>query len=185
MAVGCLSEGTYSTTLFCIPSQQLESGGDFEHLDGMKIYAFVADTTDYTPLNYDDALNGILTNKVDGTTLTSIAEGVEAMSFYSYYYEIEEDDDDDDDDDEEVEHPYEDGEKVVVLLEGLELVIENQEEVMLLAVDTVNEAYAYTNYTLGISIETTYVNISFRPWKSDSFSQGKWWFVIPETGDED
>lgn len=60
-----------------------------------------------------------------------------------------------------------------------------QEEVMFVAVDTKNEIYAYTNYTVGLNLATTYISIPFRTWKSSSFSQGTWWYVVPETTTDD
>lgn len=50
------------------------------------------------------------------------------------------------------------------------------EVVMLLAVDTVNQIFAVRNYSLGLNLATTYISIQWRPWKSDSYTEGGWSF---------
>ncbi len=65
------------------------------------------------------------------------------------------------------------------------------EDVMLVVIDTVNEDYAYCNYTVGMNLPTTYITLTFRAWKEGVFKQSIWYFVVPEavvvetTTDED
>ncbi|MFR9666630.1 MAG: hypothetical protein SNF68_01515 [Rikenellaceae bacterium] len=182
--VGCFKNEAYDSTLVIIPAQQSASGEEFEYLSSCVVYAFAADTTNYTPQSYDEALAGIITNKENGERLSPIAVGEKYSSYYSYKYEIEEEDDDDDDD-EEVVYPYEDGEIVTTLIEGLSMQIMMQ-NIMLVAVDTQNEGYAYCNYELGMNLAITYITVSFRPWKTAPFEQGDWMYVVPivETEEE-
>ncbi|MFR9650062.1 MAG: hypothetical protein SNJ33_05400 [Rikenellaceae bacterium] len=52
----------------------------------------------------------------------------------------------------------------------------NCESVMLLAVDTVNQIFATSNYSVGLNLSTTYVTLLWRPWKDSSYSEGSWYF---------
>ncbi len=49
-------------------------------------------------------------------------------------------------------------------------------DVLLLAVDTVNQIFATSNYSVGVNLSTTYVTLLWRPWKEDSYSEGSWDF---------
>ncbi len=53
------------------------------------------------------------------------------------------------------------------------------EQAMIVAVDTKNRCYAYTNYKIGVNLPTTYMSVLFRSWKyTAEYSDGKW-RVIP------
>lgn len=73
--------------------------------------------------------------------------------------------------------PYGDGQDSYI---GAMQMRVQQEDVMLLAVDTENEDYAYTNYTVGLNLPTTYISLPFRPWKEGAYKQGTWWYVVAE-----
>lgn len=150
--VGCFNDEAYDTEIVFRPELQTESGGDFTPLDGAVAYAFAADTTDYRVESYNDALLGILSNKVSGEVLPPLS----TASPYSDY----------------------DLEYAISLRASLE-------DVMLLVVDTENECYAYSNYTVGVNLPTTFITVAFRSWKTDDFSQGKWYFVVPESPEID
>ncbi len=60
----------------------------------------------------------------------------------------------------------------------------DREEIMLVAVDTKSEGYAYANYTVGINLPTTYITLAFRPWKEGKYLQGKWMYFAAESIDE-
>ncbi len=177
--VGCFQDESYDSTLIFRSVEQLESGGDLFDLEGVRVYAFAADTLYYIPQSYEEAYAGIVTNKEDGDQLSPIATSSEYSGYFTYTYEIEEEDEDDDDD-EEVVYPYEDGEVVTTLITGVALQA-TRSQVLLVAVDTKNENYAYCNYDVGLNLPTTYITLTFRPWKSESFSQSFWWFVVEDT----
>ncbi|MFI3259811.1 MAG: hypothetical protein R3Y16_06930 [Rikenellaceae bacterium] len=176
IATSCFKDKSYETTLVVVTAQQSESGGDFTSLDNSVVYAFAADTTDYMILDYYDALGGVLTNKLTGEKLSPLAVGEATQITYEYTFEADEDEEEDEAEDEE----FQDGDLIVTTFDAYTMSVE-QESVMLVAVDPTSENYAYTNYTVGLNLSTTYITVSFRPWKSDSFSQGTWWFVVPET----
>ncbi len=53
--------------------------------------------------------------------------------------------------------------------------------VMLLAVDTENEDYAYAYYEVGLNLDTTFITLNFRPWySSGTITTGDWIYVVPE-----
>ncbi len=176
---GCFQSERFDTTLVIIPSQQLVSGEEFISLDDAVVYAFAADTTYYVPTSYDEALAGVITEKSTGERLSPIAVGTPYSSSYTYTYEIDEDEYD-----EETIYPYEDGEVVTTPIEGLAMQIE-MESIMLVAVDKTNGGYAYSNYEVGLNLPTTYITVSFRPWKTAPFEQGDWMYVVPIVEDED
>ncbi len=159
------------------PAQQLASGEEFIDLDGVVVYAYLADTTDYAPQNFEEALNGRVTNKTTGESLSPFATSEPYEGYFTYIYEIEEEEEDEDED--ETIYPYADGEVVETLITGVSLQ-STYPEIMLVAVDTLNEGYAYCNYSVGLNLSITYITLSFRPWKTAAFSQGVWWYVVPE-----
>lgn len=68
-------------------------------------------------------------------------------------------------------------------VEGFESAVSltvDYENVMLVAVDTVNEDYAYCNYTLGMNLPQTYITLTFTPWLEGSSFKNKWYYVTPE-----
>lgn len=176
--VGCFQDEGYDSLLIFRPAIQNESGGDFTYLEGVTVYAYLADTTEYIPQSFEAALAGIVTNKTTGATLSPTATSEPYEGTFTYIYEIEEEEDDDDDDDEEVVYPYADGEVVETLITGLSLRATTQ-NIMLVAVDSENEGYAYCNYEVGLNLATTYITLSFRTWRTEPFDQGIWHFVVP------
>ncbi|MFI3304903.1 MAG: hypothetical protein R3Y68_00135 [Rikenellaceae bacterium] len=179
----CFKSESYNTTLVIIPSQQIASGDEFTTLDEAVVYAYVADTTEYIPMTYDAALSGVVTSKTTGSTLSPIGVGTPYSDLYSYTYEIEEEDYDEDEDEETI-YPYEDGEVVTTLIEGLSLQVQTA-NIMLVIVDTINSAYAYCNYEVGMNLPTTYLTVSFRPWKTAPFTQGDWMYIVPIVEEDD
>lgn len=68
-------------------------------------------------------------------------------------------------------------------MEGYEYAVTlevDYEDVMLVAVDTVNEDYAYRNYTLGMNLPTTYITLTFMPWYAGTALKNNWYYVVPE-----
>ncbi len=178
--VGCFKSEAFDTTLVVIPSQQLASGDEFTTLSGAVVYAFAADSVDYIPMSYDEALAGVVRSKTTGESLSPIAVGSPYSGSYSYTYEI----DDEEEYPEDFVHPYADGELVTKAIEGLSMQIE-MEEIMLVAVDIANGGYAYSNYKVGVNLPITYITLSFRPWKKAPFKQGSWMYVVPIVEEDD
>ncbi len=69
-------------------------------------------------------------------------------------------------------------------LEGAIAMQIEQESVMLVVADEGCENYAYSNYDVGLNLPTTYITLTFRPYKTTSFIQGKWQYIVPETTTE-
>ncbi len=55
-----------------------------------------------------------------------------------------------------------------------------QEQVLLLVVDTKNEDFAYCNYDVSVNLATTYIAINFPSWSEGIFTYGNWIFNVPE-----
>ncbi len=51
---------------------------------------------------------------------------------------------------------------------------------MLLAVDTMNEDYAFTYYEVGLNIPETFITLNFRPWYEGEVTVGKWYYINAE-----
>lgn len=142
---GCFKDEDYDTLMIFTPTEQVDDSSDAAALDGVLTYAFVADTTDYGVLSYEDALRGVVTDKLTGEELLPISIG-EPMGNDAYQLSMA------------VSEP----------------------SVMLVAVDTKNEDYAYTNYSVGMNLATTYIALPFHPYKEVNFSVGSWYYVVPE-----
>ena len=64
---GCFKDVAFDCRYNLRPYLQAESGGETVMAEGVIAYAFIADTAQWTVASYDDALNGILTSKEDGS----------------------------------------------------------------------------------------------------------------------
>ncbi|MFI3321889.1 MAG: hypothetical protein R3Y50_05135 [Rikenellaceae bacterium] len=62
---------SYSITCYDVPATDSVKSFPSEIVS----HVFLADTADYSPANYDDALEGILSHKYNGTTVTSYMNG--------------------------------------------------------------------------------------------------------------
>ncbi len=144
---GCLKDEKYDSLLIFTPTEQVSDSADAVALDGVVTYAFLADTTDYEVINYDNALRGVIYDKLTGEELLPIAVG----------------------------EAYEGGEEIYQVAMQVA-----EESVMLVAVDTKNEDYAYANYAIGLNLATTYIALPFRPYKEVDFKVSNWWYVVPE-----
>lgn len=63
MLAGCFKDVSYKTNYVLKPLVQTLTGNPIEPFEGLKAYAFDADTNFYTVVTYEDALNGIITRK--------------------------------------------------------------------------------------------------------------------------
>ncbi len=122
---------------------QIESGSEYTPLEGVQAYAFAADSVEWRPTSYEQALKGEVSNKA-GKTLSPIASSL----------------------------PYEDSRSWVSMTI-------DAENVLIVAVDTENQCYAYTNYTVGVNLKQTYVSMVFRPWKDTPVYKDGSWFYYP------
>lgn len=57
----CFKETAYQSTYILRPKQQMESGGEYTPLEGVKAYAFEGTTEELSIESYDDALVGVAT----------------------------------------------------------------------------------------------------------------------------
>lgn len=64
-AAGCFKDTSVKTNYVLKPLSQTLSTDPYEALEGVKAYAFDADTTLYTVASYEDALNGVISLKSD------------------------------------------------------------------------------------------------------------------------
>ena len=64
-AAGCFKDTSVKTNYVLKPLSQTLSTDPYEALEGVKAYAFAADTTLYTVASYEDALNGVISLKSD------------------------------------------------------------------------------------------------------------------------
>lgn len=74
---GCFKEVGFDCRYNLRPYLQAESGGETVVAEGAIAYAFMADTTLWTVASYDDALNGVLTSKADGSKRSDYASRAE------------------------------------------------------------------------------------------------------------
>ncbi len=140
---GCMKDVSFRTNFILNPYVELESGAEKMPLDGVLLYAFKADTTEWRVNSYDDAAFGVITNKESGEQKGAAAVGAQS--------------------------PTNSPDKITVEMAT------DFEQAMLVAVDTENRCYAYTNYKVGVNLPQTYMTLMFRPWKnSASFKDGKW-----------
>ena len=70
-----------------------------------------------------------------------------------------------------------------IIVEGLSdcvaMTTENLPELLLLAVDNVNEMYAYSNYTVGLNLPQTYLSLTFLPWRDGTiYKEGSWYYIL-------
>ncbi len=69
--VGCFKDETYNTNVVIRCYQQDSSDASFVELSGAVAYSFTADTTDYMVASYDDALAGLLTDRLSGEKISA------------------------------------------------------------------------------------------------------------------
>ncbi len=139
----CFKETSYSTEYILRPLVQAASGGDYTPLEGVRAYAFEADSAYWHPRSYDEALAGVATNAA-GEKMQPIAASL----------------------------PHGDSRNEVSML------VEAQ-NVLIVAVDTENLCYAYTNYEVAENLPETYVSVVFRAWKNDKVYKDGTWFFYP------
>lgn len=148
----CFQQTSYSTHYVLKPLVQTESGGDYIDLEGVQAFAFAADSAEWKPRSYEQAISGIIAND-EGETQRAMASSL----------------------------PYEDSRSWVSMsIDG--------PDVLIVAVDTENLCYGFTNYSMGENLPTTYVSVVFRSWKEDSvYKDGNWYFypTIVESEEEE
>ena len=71
----CFVDTSYSTEYIMRPLEQAASGGEYTPLEGVRAYAFEADSTYWHPRSYDDALAGVVTND-EGEVMQPIASSL-------------------------------------------------------------------------------------------------------------
>ncbi len=153
---GCFKEEEYNTKLVLRPAMQDVSGADFAPLSECVAYAFVADTTQWEFTSWQDAVEGVMRNKEVYNTTLSPFATAES---------------------------YEE----VGLDEGSMLSMRIAKETALIVVaHTTTENYAWTIYSLGMNVETTYLYVPFRFWKEGEYTQSSWQLYAPDiVEDED
>lgn len=140
---GCMKEVSFRTTFILNPYVEVESGAEKLPLDGVLLYAFKADTTEWRVNSYDDAAFGLITNKESGEQKGAAAVGTQLPTSFAENFTVE--------------------------------MSTDFEQAMIVAVDTENRCYAYTNYKVGVNLPQTYMTLLFRPWKNTAnFKDGKW-----------
>ncbi len=145
---GCFKETEYRTDIIFKCYEQPVTDASYVELSGAVAHSFMADTTDYMVASYEDALQGVLTDRVTGAKLSATSSSVA--------------------------YPLDSFPSAISLEARGELVV-------LVVVDTEHEDYAYTNYSMGLNLQTTYISLLFRPWYQDGqFTQNKWQYVVPE-----
>lgn len=152
----CFKDEWFSCELILRPQEQLESSGDFSPLGGVVLYAF-----DVSEDDLDDEIFAIESYE---DALAGVVVNLETGARLSPIGQAVAYDED---------------------IEEALILTAKQEEVMLVAIDTQNEWYAYASYTVGQNLAIAYIYLPFRPWKTSSFTQGDWTFIGPETDETD
>ncbi len=146
LLTGCFKEVSHKTNYVLKPLIQNLSGEATQPLEGVKAYAFAADTADYTVATYADAEAGVLTRR------TNPAEKLSEPTA--------------------VAEPFAQEGTTGWLQMSL-----GRTSQLVLAVDTQNKLYAYTQQTLAVNLPKLYVSLIFKPWKEGtSYTEGKWLF---------
>ena len=65
LLAGCFKDVSYKTNYVLKPLAQAQTVDPVEPFEGLKAYAFDADTAFYTVASYEDALNGVIARKDD------------------------------------------------------------------------------------------------------------------------
>lgn len=155
VVTSCFKDEEYNSDLIIKNSATASSDGDTVPLSGVEIYAFspfetlIDDKSDeaYEVTSYEDAVAGILTNSVTGESKSYSATST-AVPFSGSY------------------SGYEDA--LLLNVQG--------ERVFIIAIDTVNQDYAYANYSVGLNLATTYISLSWLTWRTGYYSYGIWTF---------
>ena len=66
LLAGCFKDVSYKTNYVLKPLAQAQTVDPVEPFEGLKAYAFDADTAFYTVASYEDALNGVIARKDGG-----------------------------------------------------------------------------------------------------------------------
>ncbi len=69
----CFVDTEYNTLYTIKPLEQLESAGEYTTLSGVVAYAFEADTVTWGVESYENALNGVITNRENGEEMTPVS----------------------------------------------------------------------------------------------------------------
>lgn len=155
---GCFKDVSYKTNYVLKPLVQSSSGNPSEPFEGLKAYAFDADTNLYTVASYEDALGGIITRKDNPSerisTPVAVAEPYELEGTSGW-----------------MQMPLSSPSQMIVA------VYPDPDS------DPKNQFYAYTQQELLENLPTLYVSLVFETWKEGYSFKGSrspnWSFYHP------
>lgn len=155
LLAGCFKDVSYKTNYVLKPLVQASSGNPTESFEGLKAYAFDADTNFYTVATYEDALGGIITRKDNPSerisTPVAVAEPYELEGTSGW-----------------MQMPLSSHSQMIVA------VYPDPDS------NPDNQIYAYTQQELGENLPTLYVSLVFKPWREGfSYKEGNWSFYHP------
>lgn len=169
---GCSKEASYRTDLQLKPLIQHESSSRVEPLRTMVAYAFESlDTVRWTVASYDDALQGIVTEKATGKTRQ---DGIKASPLLGGIAGEEEGNGGDNSDNEGG-----DGSDDDPMATWLTMRV-NAPRVLLVVADTETEQYGYEELPLAVNLSPLTVSAVFYPWTQAAiYRSGSWWMFNP------
>lgn len=157
LTAGCFKEASYDTTYVLKPLVQTMSVDTPEPLEGVVAYAYPVDTTLWGIRSYEDALYGIITLKEDPTQRMTSPSAVAEPYDYTYV-------------------PDTDDAEEYTATGWLQMPIGDPLQ-MIVAVDTADRLYAYTEQASLLNLPRLFVSLVFKPWKEgNSWKDGNWSF---------
>lgn len=193
---GCSKEASYRTDLQLKPLIQHESSSRVEPLRTMVAYAFESlDTVRWTVASYDDALQGIVTEKATGKTrqdgikasplLGGIAGeeggngGTESGNANGGGTDGGNGGDNGDDNSDNEGGDGSDGSDDDPMATWLTMRV-NAPRVLLVVADTETEQYGYEELPLAVNLSPLTVSAVFYPWTQAAiYRSGSWWMFNP------
>lgn len=188
---GCSKETSYRTDLQLKPLVQRESSSRVEPLRTMVAYAFESlDTVRWTVASYDDALQGIVTEKATGKTRQ---DGIKASPLLGGAADEEGgnggtesgnatggdqgDGNNNGDDNGGGNDGDNDGDDPMATWLTMQV---NAPRVLLVVADTETEQYGYEELPLAINLSPLTVSAVFYPWtQAAAYRKGGWWMFNP------
>lgn len=151
-AAGCAKQSvSYDTQFVLKPWLQQYNQGEIASLPEVRLYAFAADTAAWYVASYDDAAAGILTSRTDASQRLAdpYAEG----------------------------EPFGEVDTIPAAVDWRKMRL-RLASAAVVAVDTRNRLYAYTQQRLYENLSPLYVSVTFQPWRRFTrYAYGGWTFV--------
>ena len=151
-SAGCANQSvSYDTQFVLKPWMQQYNQSALASLPDVRLYAFAADTTAWYVASYDDAAAGILTSRADASH--RIAEPYAAGE------------------------PFGEVDTIPTAVDWRKMRL-RLASATVVAVDTRNKLYAYTQQQLYENLSPLYVSVTFQPWRRFvRYAYGGWTYV--------